>query len=89
MKISIWHIPTKRYLSDDELVNLYYWNGVEHEEHGTPYEDTDEFKFNLLTGKVQLMSLKDLYSDYRCCNPNDIWTDSSDFIVFYDNKESL
>lgn len=55
MKVNIYDKIRKRYLGNDELKEYFFYNGVEHQEHDDSWEETQEFRLNLLTMKVQLL----------------------------------
>lgn len=80
MKISIYDKIRKRYLSNDELSGYYFYNGMEHHESGGEWEDTESFRVNLLTCKLQVLKPEFLKKDLEW-DASHRWRDSEDFEV--------
>lgn len=76
----VFHISRNRYLTDDELEGQFYFNGIIHEENEGSWEDIDEFKVNLVTGKIQT-DQDNACMDPECCSSCDLFADNDDFII--------
>ncbi len=80
IKFRVWDKSTKRFLSDEELEGMYYFTGDFDRCFPDPNPYLKEFKFNLLTMKIQT-DHDNSCSDLDCCTPCEMYADDDNFIL--------
>jgi hypothetical protein len=78
MRFKIYDIVRERYLSTEELEGQYYNTGQFDRTFPDPGEYTEEFRINLLTGKVQT-DHDNACVNLSCCTPCQMFTDDDNF----------
>lgn len=86
MKFKVYDTLRKRYLTSDELSDCFFFNNTLGHDVEGEWENTTDFRVNLLTGKIQIEFDIAICTDSSCCGgPQLIWTDADNFIIELEN----
>lgn len=83
MKFEVYDVKRDRYLTEEELEGNYFYNGVIHDTTEGSYEDIEDFKVNLATGKIQIPFDPSICGEEGCCGSfgDIVFIDSDDFEI--------